>query len=420
MLEKTTYAIFDSPGGKTIVFNNLYFINGEFVFNGYADESEISTYPNVHYRHTNFEMWRPVCRELLDEEIETIETTPYFYLKETMHYHPGHTLMDDIFSMFYSIYKCGLNYNPFICLLDNKYTELTYDCKGMFSILFGHVATTLHALNISNKSICFKTFVIGNGDSGFSSFNHDYVIPYQDNIWRKFRDAFYKKAGIKLGSGQKQIYINIGGSTEDLDPDLKDTLKINNINIIDWSKIKTIKSQLEVLKDVKIYITGDGSGALNCVFLPDNATMINLGRVYAIGDYVGVASCDDSVYPALSYIDVFYFEDYFPMKIEPKTARWPTPDSNDLIHLIKSITEAKENDSVMIKRKEIYDKFASVAIDRIDNGVKLTNFSLNARLFIEHFPEIGERIKLTESFKGGNRGFAMCDLIRPFREKLGR
>lgn len=106
---ETTYQIFDfGAAGKTIVFNNLYFIDGEFIFNGATLNSEISTYPNVHYHHTNSELWSPKITELSDEigEVQLI-TTPHFYLKETLHYHPGHTLMDDIFQFLIKLICVG-------------------------------------------------------------------------------------------------------------------------------------------------------------------------------------------------------------------------------------------------------------------------------------------------------------------------
>lgn len=412
-LEKTSFTIFNSSAGKTIVFNNIYFIDGQFVFNGSVNESEISTYPNVHYRHTNFELWKPKIAELSDFECQEI-TDPCFFIKETMHYHPGHTLMDDIFSMFYTLHRCNVNYNPIIPILDtNNKIETYYDCKNMFNTLFGNKAITLTHFSNTHTKVCIKTLVVGNSDSGFSIFDYNYVMPYKDDIWKKFRNAYYEQAKIKLDHGNKCIYVNSGN--EDISSDLKNTLEANNIEIINWSATNDIVDQLDIMKNVKLYISNEGSASLNAVFLPDNSNMINLGKMYADGNYVSIGSCDDSVWPALTYINVFYFEDYF--YVEPIISRLVTPNGDQLIELVKSINEAKEDNHIILKRKEIYDRFGSIVIDKITSEVKLHNFSLNARLFLEHFPNIQERIRITESFKRGNRGFTMNNQIRPFRTK---
>ena len=234
---KTTYQIFDSPAGKTIVFSNLYFINGEFIFNGSVSASEISTYPNVHYRKTNFEKWVPRIADLQEQgEIQQI-TAPHFYLKETLHSHPAHTLMDDVFSVFYSLYRCKLNYDTFTCVIDMlpEYDNTSfYDCKGMYKCLFGQEAITLAYFKRTYSKICFDTFVVGNGDSGLHSYDCNYAAPFQDNIWKQFRNAFYKKAEVNLESGNNIIYVDSNNSP------IKENLK----NILESSALAMMAVQM--------------------------------------------------------------------------------------------------------------------------------------------------------------------------------
>lgn len=408
---KTTYQVFDSPtAGKTIVFNNLYFINGEFIFNGTASNSEIATYFGVHYRHDNFKQWMPSIRDLLEDTIQVI-TTPHFYLKETLRYHPVHTLMDDIFSVFYSLYRCKLNYNPYVCVLeipDEYNTSEFYDCRGMFKCLFGQEAITSHHIKRIHSKVCFQTFVVGNGDSGLHSYDSNYAAPFQDDIWKQFRNAFYEKSEISLELGSKIIYAD--SNNWPINGALKDILEKNDISIINWSDFPTIKDQLNLLKNVKIYIATEGADILNAIFLPDNAIVINLGRMYANGSYKVLGYCVDWIWPSLSYIDVFYLEDYC---LRYHKTQELIPSSEELMQIVRTLNDTPSN-SLLVKRKEIYDNFASKAVDKIDYTLKLNNFSPNARLLIENFSNL-ERAKIIESFKRGSAAYACNDKIRSFR-----
>jgi len=398
MLEKTTYKVFNAPIGKTTVFNNLYFINKEFVFNGSASDTEISAYPNVHYHHTNFEMWAPKIFELPNEQDDIqLITTPHFYTKETLHYHPAHTLMDDIFSIFYSLYKCKINYNPLVCLLDmgNDKIEESYDCKGMFSLLFGHPAVPLNFFKNTNSRICFKTFIVGTGGIGFSSYDSNFVSPFRDEIWKKFRDAFYGRAEISLEIGNKIIYANTTKKTDNLEEDLKDTLIKHDIEIVCWGEVPHIKEQLNILKNVQVYITTDGSVSLNSIFLPDNAKVINLGRTYVNDDYKAVGYSEDYLFPALSYVDVFYFEDYYHSTINECG---PAPDPDDLVQMIEGVIGQPPH-PLLMRRTDIYEDFASKVVDKVHQEIKLNNFSPNARLLMENYPNDEERADVIKSLK---------------------
>lgn len=411
-MKKTTYQIFDSPAGKTIVFSNLYLINGKFIFNGPAPNDDLSTFPNIHYRFTNFQKWAPQITKLPENQEAQIITTPHFYLKETLHYHPVHTIFDDVFSVFYSLYRCKIDYNQMICVLDifNNETEEYYDCKGIFKLLFGNEAITLHYLKRSHQQVCFETFVVGNSGSGVSSYDFNYVSPFQDNIWRQFRDAIYKKAEITLGPADKVIYLSRHYDKYDLEERLKDTLKKHNIEVYNYGG-KDIKEQLDVLKNVKIYITTSGSNALNSVFLPDNAVVINLGRVYASNDYKIITYGEDYLYPSLSYIDVLYFEDYYSLTINEHDT---IPEPNDLIEMVNAVIG--EKNPLLMKRNNIYKNFASVVIDKIPAVLKLNNFSPNARLLFENY-SVKERIEMIERFKGGNLSFACSEKICHLKNK---
>lgn len=410
---KTTYQIFDSPAGKTIIFNNLYFINGEFIFNGSVSKSEISTYSNVHYRHTNFELWSPSIINLVeDNTIPVIETT-HFYLRETLNSHPAHVLVDDIFSTFYSLYRCKLDYNPCVCIVEMSewYDKINfYDWRGTFKCLFGQEAITSHHLKRTYQKICFKTFVVGNGDSGLHSYDSNYAAPFNNDILKQFRDALYKKAEINLGLGNKIIYVD--SNNFPVRNNLKDALGKNNIEIIHWSDMQHISDQLNFLKDVRIYIATEGADMLNAIFLPDNAIVIDLGRMYAIDNYKALGYCVDWVFPSLSYINVFYFEDYYESYHRTQEV---SPNPDDLIQMIECLNDKQKEVPLLLKRKKIYDNFASKIVDRINCALKLNNYSPNARLLIENYPNIEERIKIVENFKRGSIAYACNEQIRPFR-----
>lgn len=411
-MKKTTYKIFDSPAGKTIVFNNLYLINGEFIFNGTVSDSEVSTYHNVHYRHTNFEMWKPKIVELsISEETVKLIKNPHFYFKETLRYHPVHTLMDDIFSVFYSLYRCKINYDPITCIVETLYNEFPYECKGYFKLLFGQDAMPLSYLKNIYTQVCFETFVVGNSGSGLSSFDANFASPFEDNIWQQFRDAFYKKAEIELESGTNIIYVNRHPDEDNLEDELKKTLKKNNIKIVNWGG-KDIKEQLNIIKNVKVYITSEGSSALNAIFLPDNAIVIDLGRLYECGNYKTVCYGNDYIFPSLPYIDVLYFEDYYPLKIKETSI---CPEPNNLMEMIEVAFQA--NHPLLITRKDIYTKFASKVVDKIAYAIKVNNYSPDARLLLETYPEVVERSKIIETFKCGNLSFACIAKIGHLKTK---
>ena len=408
---KTTYQVFNSPAGKTIVFNNLYLINGEFVFNGTANSSDISTYNNIHYRHNSFKQWSPTIRELSEEHDVAILTTPHFYLKQTMYSHPVHTLGDDVFSMFYSLYRCKIDYNPCVCIseMSDDYNALDFsDNRGMFQCLFGHQAITQHHLKRTYSKACFKTFVVGNGNSGLHSYDANYVAPFEDNIWKKFRDAFYQQAGINLEGGNKIIYAD--SNNWPVQGEVKDALEKNEIDIIHWSDLPDIKDHLNLLKNVKIYITTEGADAVDAIFLPDSAMVIDLGRMYALDNYKVLGYCVDWLWPALSYIDVFYLEDYC---LRYHRALELIPTANELMRVVEGLNQNDAN--LLLKRQEIYNKFTSQAVDKTHRDVKLNNYSPNARLLIANYSN-AERESIVENFKRGNTAYACNEQIRPFRK----
>lgn len=407
---KTTYQIFDSSAGKTIVFRNLYFIDGKFIFNGTASGSEIATYPNVHYRHTKRETWAPAIMELPDQNDVPVVTTPHFYLKESVNNYITHALADDVFSVFYSLYRCRINYNPCVCIVETSGGETFHDCKGIFRCLFGQEAIGLNCLKETYSQVCFETFVVGNGDSGSISFDSNYASPFQDNIWRQFRDAYYKESEIDLEVGKKILYGDAGKFP--IQSDLKDILLTNNVEIIRWDYVGDIKEQLRILKGVKIYITTDGAPAINTIFLPDNAIVINLGRVYANGNYRVLGYCSCPLFPALSHIDVFYFEDYY---LNYHKAQDPYPNPGDLMDMIESLNDKQKKTHLLQRRAEIYDNFALKVMNKIDCALKLNNFSPNARLLLENYSNLEERDKVIEELKRGNTTFECNEKVRPFR-----
>jgi hypothetical protein len=154
-MNETTYQIFQSSAGKTIVFHDLYFIDGEFIFNGSAPLHEISTFPNVGYRHTGYKQWAPTIKTLSTNDIAII-AEPHFYIKESLNGHPAHTLMDDVFSIFYSLNQCKIDYNLCVCILETLNNQIDFhDCRGMYKCLFGQ-----KQLQLIIWKICIQKFVL--------------------------------------------------------------------------------------------------------------------------------------------------------------------------------------------------------------------------------------------------------------------
>ena len=74
--------------------------------------------------------------------------------------------------------------------------------------------------------------------------------------------------------------------------------------------MKTLKEQIVLLSNTYIYISLDGSSALNSIFLPDNSILINMGLI----DNNRVFYRSDFLFPACSYFKVIYLNDFLQNK----------------------------------------------------------------------------------------------------------
>jgi hypothetical protein len=309
----------------TYYYKNLYLLNEKFYFLSPIPINLPSTALSVGYlqkkvyekRETK---WKPIVINSLNN-LDTIYIKDIVYFNEDeVPNHIGHTLFDSIASQFAALKQCNIVLNEIsvILTLQNlKYYEKKYhDVKSSYELLFGKPKIYLDELcqQYKDKIVCFKTFIVGSGNKGVSSYDHTYkAINGYENCWSEFRNYCYLRSGLNDNNTNTKITFASTDKNERKDRIIandKDICKIisnmTNGLIIRWPELNTFKEQIKVMCETKIYISIDGTAGLNAILLPDNAIYINLGIFK--GSEKLVSYMDDYVYSACNFKVIYYHD----------------------------------------------------------------------------------------------------------------
>mmetsp|Transcript_7304 Transcript_7304/g.18146 ORF Transcript_7304/g.18146 Transcript_7304/m.18146 type:complete len:984 (+) Transcript_7304:71-3022(+) len=224
----------------------------------------------------------------------------------------GHGIFDGIWAIFVGLVRMGLKddapFHPYLVRCVNPANEQEF---GGNNFAEGVVLDIYHALSVSTVSACepgqlgyqqvsehggsvrFPLFVYGNGHLGQRTMNADYELPGGRIALRKFRDRIFSNLGIQPREAvscpfrDRKLRANIFDNKRYSDKEksaIMDVIKrsrgLSNVSIrfIDWSTLKTVRDQLQVVSDTDIYVSGPGTGIMFSSFLNDGSIVINLGE----------------------------------------------------------------------------------------------------------------------------------------------
>lgn len=352
---KTEFKEFNNKSnGDCVIYYNILFKNGKFYVLNNNSKLNNKIYLSRSYYHKiklndGFgHFWEPNYMDNENINIDIVEETTTFICEEDVPGHIGHTVFDSIASQFSTLKICGIemNNNTKIKTLQKLYRyekkrinfdeedikqkpipqwrtresalELP-DIKNSYKLLFGEEKTYLYKYSKKNKDklVLFKCLIIGSAHKGIGSFNYDYKsLNGYNGAWKDFRDYCYLRCDI-VENNPTTILLNNPNINERPDRQVSESKNIINVlksnpnhKIIDWKDMKTLKEQIVLLSNTYIYISLDGSSALNSIFLPDNSILINMGLI----DNNRVFYRSDFLFPACSYFKVIYLNDFLQNK----------------------------------------------------------------------------------------------------------
>jgi hypothetical protein len=366
---ETTYKSKGEIPNRIVEYSNLYFKNGKFYCVSTRERELPGVYLGVHYLENKHAVWTPSLESNQDILAQATKINGQFYFGSiSVPEHPGHTIFDDCIAEFSVLSELGKNMQQTETILADpddqkglsKSTDvIQYDVKGIYKLAFGSPAVLLSKLhcrfaNHTTDWLCLESVIVGAGERGLSNYNEEYESPGRDTkLWWNFRCHLLKKCQLKecidpltVETPFVTLVYSKNRSIANFN-EIRDQLSRTffNYQCVDWGEIQSIEKQLEILSKTSIYVTMDGSCALNCVFLPKNAVMINLGVPILTPKGYVIGWLDDYLYPVLDYIKVVYLVEYS-KNMEVTSGGQLCVSLTDLmtmINQVRDITDVNEN-----------------------------------------------------------------------------
>lgn len=351
---KSTFVIHGELPTKTVVYQNLYYYRGTFyIVNDCGGTENLDVHLSVHYRNQNYTTWKPkIVRTVSDiiaaDTIHEYVGITHFLMTPSVVGHVGHTVFDDVFGQFNAltaIDEFELPIRTVMCLHqeNSDFKTVKFDCKQIYKLTFGRQCILDINRYYGDRLICFKKFIVGLGDVGLSSYDETYISPHKNNVWKRFRDHLYYRVGVSHAPPivPKILYVHssraLSNSSEVINS-LRTKYEVTEISWNDQYHMQDISNQIRLISTHNIYISTDGSAALNCIFLQDNSTFINMGIIWCNS----IGWCEDYLYPALPYIRVLYYENYAKAGITDRSEITADPS---VIHDMINMTDPVDNQS---------------------------------------------------------------------------
>lgn len=260
--------------------------------------------------------WCPLRAPPFTDDVEYVDNTHYLCDNEVPG-HFGHTVFDSISSQYSTLRLCGIPMDK-----DTRITTIQrptvneshyHDIKSAYSLLFGEPVVYLDEFHrqYRGRAVILRTLVVGCSKKGVSFYTTNYVAHNgYIGAWAEFRNYCYLRSGAEGDRRCNVLFSTTVNNARDDRKLLNDGHICAVINshpqgkIVDWNAVTTLKEQILLMFHTNIYISIDGTGGLNALFLPQNAIFINLG-VQTIGVH---GYMDDYVYPACDMRLIYYHD----------------------------------------------------------------------------------------------------------------
>lgn len=286
---------------EIIKYNNLYFINNEFIYISSTKHIEL----NEVYIRTDLKdntKFKPKLLKVLDSDafikennVEIIEEIT-LYASHDFHHNIVHALFDVLYPLYliyinFNISNENKEFNIFLNLITNQLKPFKGNCSREYSLeVFKKFCKGNLFLNTKiKKNYCFKNLICGIGLAGVSSINKKGIMPGKDlYVLEKFRNRMMSCYNIEYPKKSNKINIGIikGGRFNNEEYTILNKIqnKYNNDNtkcmFIDYYNIQSFEEQLKLISKINIHISHPGTSMFNFVFLNDNSIHINTGCIY--------------------------------------------------------------------------------------------------------------------------------------------
>lgn len=265
--------------------------------------------------------WCPRERSTYHDTVDAELTEIHFFCDNDVAGHIGHVVFDSIASQFATLRLTGipLSKDTTIRTLQRyKGGERHADIKSAYSLIFGEPITYSDKFfeRYEGQVVVINTLVTGCSKKGIGYYGTDYCAHNgYVGAWKEFRDYCYLRAGVGGNRDCNVLYATtVNGRTDRVivnDDQVCEVIKTHpNGKIVDWTKMPTLKEQIETMFHTNIYISVDGSSGLNALFLPSNAIFISLGAILpnhrSVPEIHG--HVNDCVYPACDMRTVYYHD----------------------------------------------------------------------------------------------------------------
>jgi hypothetical protein len=290
-------------GVKHVKYENLYFINSEYIFATTDPDirlEEVYTMGgslDVKYKD-RFTMLPTIKlfanTEELKEYIGRYDFVVVGGITNCLTHYWDHNIAHALYDALYPIYLSLLRYygknEPFNILIDvikvpgwsfPGHASREYSMGIFKAFSKGHIF-----VKGEDRNYMFSNVIAGTGFAGISGVNSNGVMPGKDiSALDKFRDRMFEVYDVKPALNDK-LSITIIDSQRYTNDERANLIRLNQklnaspsqtSRIISWFDIGSFKDQLEIMNSTDIHISGAGSSMLNFPFLNKGKVHINLG-----------------------------------------------------------------------------------------------------------------------------------------------
>lgn len=274
-MELSSYDIISQDGRETVVYKNLYLIDGAIYYNS-PEHVDLPLVPT----HNRTCHWRPMIKSIPTQELGYIDLACYstfIWLGNI-----GHCFWDALYPIWVSMVRAGFadrDFHPISNNFDGTPADKSWNVVDTFC------GRDKIDLRYYNENIRIGELVCGTLDIGNVAMNQDPVMygQVEFNSMGLFRDRMLAKMGIEYSKSttpkciivdNKRYSKNERTAITSLVSELSSSLDIEFIN---WANFKTFKEQLEIIAQTDIHITGPGTGMMYMPFLKPGSVNVNLG-----------------------------------------------------------------------------------------------------------------------------------------------
>lgn len=331
---ESSFEIVEIDDIKTVMYQNLYYINGIFI---YLTLEDIEL-PNIRtlgtaMKSNDIAILHPTVKKFaviedLEAYVNTISLENIEGITNFVHHfydhNIAHAIYDTLYPSYLSCLRCSEHFETYNIFVETLYVKnWTFPGNSsreysldVFKQFCGGKFIHKKIYDKHNINYKFNTLISGQENAGISCVNKKGIMPGIDiNAMEKFRDRMYlmydivptisDKLRVKFIMSRRYNAEEIANIQRIID----EYSDIYDCKFIDWSNIPMFKEQLQIMCDTDIHLSGAGTSMLNYPFMLNKTIHVNLGvkEVHANScpSLFEVNACLLTLHINVFYYDVF-------------------------------------------------------------------------------------------------------------------